>query len=57
MTQHQNDNQDQLEKLGDSNLMLSDVSDDIRGRKVMDVDGEALDHVSALFIDRADRAS
>ncbi|MGM9321136.1 PRC-barrel domain-containing protein [Deinococcus aquaticus] len=55
MTQHTHDSHDLLEKLGDTNLTLAHSSDDIRDRKVIDSDGEALGHVSALFIDRKDR--
>ncbi|OLV19169.1 PRC-barrel domain-containing protein [Deinococcus marmoris] len=55
MTQHDDNSPDLLEKLGDSNMMLSDPSDDVRGRKVVDTHGEMLGHVSALFIDKQGR--
>ncbi|MFK7603629.1 PRC-barrel domain-containing protein [Deinococcus sp. SM5_A1] len=55
MTRHHDDSPDLLEKLGDSTLMLSEFSDDIRGHKVVDAHGEALGHVSALFIDQLER--
>ena len=55
MTQHHDDSQDLLEKLGDTNLMLSDPGEDIRGRKVVDANGQDIGHVSALFIDKSER--
>ena len=47
--------QDLLVKLGDTNLVLSDSSKDIRERKVIDTDGNDIGHVSALFIDKEQR--
>jgi sporulation protein YlmC with PRC-barrel domain len=47
--------QDLLVKLGDTNLVLSDSSKDIRDRKVIDSDGNDIGHVSALFIDKEQR--
>ena len=44
-----------LEKLKDSGLMLDDIRQDIRGRKVVNQTGETLGHVSALFIDESER--
>ncbi|AZI44202.1 PRC-barrel domain containing protein [Deinococcus psychrotolerans] len=55
MTQHDDDSQNLLEKLGDTNLTLSNPSDDIRSHKVVDANGEALGHVSALFTDKKNR--
>jgi sporulation protein YlmC with PRC-barrel domain len=55
MTKHAKDQHTQadlLVKLGDTNLTLSDFSDDIRGRKVLDSDGDEIGHVSALYIDK-----
>jgi hypothetical protein len=40
-----------LEKLSDAGLTLADPSQDIRGRKIVDRQGEQIGHVSDLFID------
>jgi sporulation protein YlmC with PRC-barrel domain len=42
----------ELVRLGDTGLVVADASADIRGRKVLDRDGEEIGHVSGLFIDR-----
>ena len=47
--------QDLLVKLVDTDLTLSNPMDDIRGRKVMDSYGDEIGHVSALFVDQAER--
>jgi sporulation protein YlmC with PRC-barrel domain len=44
-----------LQKLSDSGLTLSDPSQDIRGRKVVDKSGDEIGHVSHLFIDEDER--
>jgi sporulation protein YlmC with PRC-barrel domain len=44
-----------LKKLSETNLDLADPSQDIRGRKVIDRDGSETGHISALFVDEADR--
>ncbi len=43
---------DVLVKLSDANLMLSDPTQDIRDRKVIDQDGDDIGHVSGLFVDK-----
>jgi sporulation protein YlmC with PRC-barrel domain len=43
---------DILVKLNDESLILSDPSQDIRHRKVVDSNGEEIGHVSDLFVDR-----
>jgi sporulation protein YlmC with PRC-barrel domain len=45
----------ELEKLSDTDLALADVDQDIRGRKVVDRNGEDIGHVSNLFIDTGER--
>jgi sporulation protein YlmC with PRC-barrel domain len=47
--------QDLLVKLGDTDLMLSDPLQDVRGRKVIDSFGDDIGHVTELFIDNAER--
>jgi len=42
-------------KLSDSNMKLANESDDIRGRKVVDIDGEDVGKVDDLFIDDHDK--
>ena len=44
-----------LEKLSDAGLTLADPSQDIRGRTVVDRQGEHIGHVSGLFIDTEER--
>ena len=44
-----------LERLSDAGLNLADPAQDIRGRAVVDCDGERLGHVSGLFIDAEHR--
>ncbi len=44
-----------LKKLGDSDLILADERQDIRGRNVVDQNGKTVGHVRALFIDEAER--
>jgi sporulation protein YlmC with PRC-barrel domain len=41
-----------LVKLSDASLMLSDPTQDIRDRKVIDQDGDDIGHVSGLFVDK-----
>ena len=55
MSQSQQRTNTELEKLSETGLILADPSEDIRGRKVVDASGEDIGHVSALFIDRAER--
>ena len=47
--------QDLLVKLDDTDLVLSDPNDDVRGRKVLDSFGDDIGHVTNLFIDNAER--
>lgn len=44
-----------LERLSDTDLTLADLHLDIRGRKVIEQDGEEIGHVSDLFIDMDER--
>jgi sporulation protein YlmC with PRC-barrel domain len=44
-----------LEELKNTNLTLEAPRQDIRGRKVIDQTGEAIGHVTALFIDEEER--
>lgn len=44
-----------LEKLNDTGLALADPSQDIRGRKVVDLQATEIGHVSDLFIDADQR--
>ena len=53
MTQDPDNNA--LVKLSDVNLTVSDPSQDVRGRKVIDRHGEDIGHVSGLFIDQHER--
>jgi sporulation protein YlmC with PRC-barrel domain len=46
---------DILVKLSDDTLMLDDPSADIRDRKVIDRQGDAIGHVSDLFVDRNEK--
>lgn len=50
-----NTQDDVLVKLSDANLMLSDPSQDIRDRKVIDQHGDDIGHVSGLFIDKGEK--
>ena len=53
MTKHAQDqhpHEDRLVKLGDTKLVLSDPSDDIRDRTVIDPDGDEIGNVSAVHI-------
>ncbi len=43
---------DVLVNLSDANLALSDPSQDIRDRKVIDQHGDQIGHVSGLFVDK-----
>jgi sporulation protein YlmC with PRC-barrel domain len=52
---HQQTTNSEIEKLSDTGLELEDPGQDIRNRKVVDVRNEDVGHVSALFIDRAER--
>ncbi len=45
----------ELERLRDSGLALADDTQDIRGRHVTDINGDAVGAVSGLFIDLAER--
>jgi sporulation protein YlmC with PRC-barrel domain len=44
-----------LIKLSDSNLTLSDVTEDIRGRMVLDTTGEEVGEVDDLLVDEQER--
>jgi sporulation protein YlmC with PRC-barrel domain len=44
-----------LARLSDTDLTLADTAQDIRGRKVIDSESQAIGHVSALFIDPGER--
>jgi sporulation protein YlmC with PRC-barrel domain len=44
-----------LKKMRDTDLILADDRQDIRGRSVIDQDGKTVGHVRALFIDEAKR--
>jgi sporulation protein YlmC with PRC-barrel domain len=44
-----------LVRLGDSDLTLAEPSDDLRGRKVLDVNGDEVGTVEGLFIDEDER--
>ena len=52
---HQQTTNSEIEKLSDTGLELEDSAQDIRNRKVVDVHDADVGHVSALFIDRAER--
>ena len=54
MNQSQHTNTE-LAKLSETDLILADSTEDIRGRKVVDSNGEDMGHVGALFIDRDER--
>jgi sporulation protein YlmC with PRC-barrel domain len=54
VSQHHPATTSTLEKLGDTDLALADLSQDVRGRKVVDLHGDEIGHVSALFIDEAE---
>lgn len=43
---------DVLVKLSDANLMLSDPTQDIRDRKVIDQDGDDIGRIIGLFVDK-----
>ncbi len=43
--------QAELEKLGDTDLILARDDQDVRGRKVVDPHGDQIGHVSNLFVD------
>ncbi len=55
MNQQQQPSNTALGKLKDTDLVLADSSQDIRGRKVVDRHGEEIGHVSNLFIDEDER--
>jgi sporulation protein YlmC with PRC-barrel domain len=42
-------------RLGDTNLTVADPGEDIRGRTVVDRDGEEIGEVRSLFIDEGER--
>ncbi|HEV8716817.1 MAG TPA: PRC-barrel domain-containing protein [Candidatus Binatia bacterium] len=47
----QSDENATLVKLSDSNLRLADPAEDIRGRKVLDKEGEEIGDVDDMFVD------
>ena len=55
MNQHGHASDTALEELKNTKLTLDDPLQDIRGRKVIDQNGEAVGHVDALFIDEEER--
>jgi sporulation protein YlmC with PRC-barrel domain len=55
MSSIQNPMPNELQKLHDTDLILDDDTQDVRGRKLIDQDGETIGHVSALFIDADER--
>ena len=55
MSQSQHTTNNALERLKDTGLELGDSSPDVRGRKVVDRDGEDIGHVSDLFVDQHER--
>lgn len=55
MNQHGHAIDAALEELKNTNLTLEAPRQDIRGRKVIDQTGEAIGHVTALFIDEEER--
>jgi sporulation protein YlmC with PRC-barrel domain len=55
VTAHQATTGTELEKLDDTGLALDDLRQDIRGRKLVDQQGEGIGHVSNLFIDAGER--
>jgi sporulation protein YlmC with PRC-barrel domain len=51
-----NDSKDhELQKISDTELLLDDDAQDVRGRNVIDHNGEPIGHVSNLFIDVDER--
>lgn len=55
MNQHGHTSDAELDELKNTNLMVDDPIQDIRGRKVVDQDGEVIGHVTTLFIDKDER--
>jgi sporulation protein YlmC with PRC-barrel domain len=55
MSQQQHTKTTTFEKLNDTGLTLSDPSRDIRGRRVVDLHGAEIGHISDLFIDEGER--
>lgn len=45
----------ELKKLTDTDLDIAESGEDIRGRKVVDPQGEEIGHISALFVDEGER--
>jgi len=55
MNHGQSTAQPDILKLGDTNFTLASTGDDIRGRKVVDTEGEAIGEVDELMIDAAEK--
>lgn len=55
MDQQEKTNNTALERLSDTGLVLSELGQDIRGRKVVDQHGSDVGHISGLFIDEGER--
>lgn len=55
MTSHSTTTSNELQKLDDTGLTLDDDRQDIRGRRLVDGAGEAIGHISNLFIDAGER--
>jgi sporulation protein YlmC with PRC-barrel domain len=55
VTSHPTTTSTELQKLDDTGLTLDDDRQDIRGRRLVDGAGEAIGHVSNLFIDAGER--
>jgi sporulation protein YlmC with PRC-barrel domain len=50
-----NANTDTLIRLGDTDLQIADPNEDVRGRKVVDRNGDDIGHVDALMVDQRER--
>jgi sporulation protein YlmC with PRC-barrel domain len=55
MNSSSNSSHNELRKLADTDLILDDEAQDVRGRKLIDQHGETIGHVSNLFIDTDER--
>jgi len=55
VTSHSTTTSNELQKLDDTGLTLDDDRQDIRGRRLVDGAGEAIGHISNLFIDAGER--
>jgi len=55
MNQQRHSKSAELARLSDTGLALSDPSQDIRGRKIVDRHGADIGHISGLFVDEDER--